>query len=75
MVCLALLDIVECCMQFESSIDGRLFYLIWMVGGSYVKLILLGVGKFEHGGRLGLLVFGLVFDVWNCLVCHFLLLW
>ena len=46
-------------MQLESSIDGRLFYLIWMEGRSYdVKL--LGVGMFEHGGRLGLLVFGLV---------------
>ena len=59
MVCLTLLDIVECCIQFESSIDGRLFYLIWMVSRSYdVKL--LGVETLEHGGRLGLLVFGLV---------------
>ena len=50
---------MECCIQFEISIDGRLFYLIWVVSRSYdVKL--LGVGTFEHGGRLGLLVFGLV---------------
>ena len=34
----------------------------------------MGVGKFEDGGRLGLLVFGLVFDVISDVVCHFLLL-
>ena len=48
-------------MQFESSIDGRLFYLIWMVSRIYdVKL--LGVGT------SGLVGFWIDFDVWNCLV-------